>query len=301
MEGVELTIGEHEVIVSHTDAKGKIQYANSVFCEYAGYEMEELLGQPHNIIRHPDMPKAIFKLLWMRVLNGESIYAFVKNRKKNGDYYWVKAFTTPIMKNGQVSHILSYRKRITAFQKETMEGLYKTLVDYERSHSVDESLQFLVDYLAERHMTYDEMVDRLSLDKQVTNFDSLQIDQKGYLFDHIIFREHITHKVDIGEENIEVTKPCCCRFGKFVEASSGKDFTKHPEWKNVDRYHKDVHGKLQEYVDTADKSQDKSRLRSLDREIKDDTEKMFDSLEQLIKDDTQKIFGSLNKVINEYA
>jgi PAS domain S-box-containing protein len=301
MEGVELTLDEHEVIVSHTDVKGKILYANSVFCKYAGYEMEELMGKPHNIIRHPDMPKAVFKLLWMRVLNGESIYAFVKNRKKNGDYYWVKGFTTPIMKNGQVSHILSYRKRITEFQKETMEGLYKVLVDYEKSHSVDESLQFLVDYLAERNMTYDEMVDRLSLDKQVTNKESLNIDTKGYLFDHIIFREHITHHVDQGHTDVEVTKPCCCRFGKFVEASSGKDFTKHPEWRNVDRYHKEVHGKLQEYVDVAKKSSDTGRLNAINREIKDDTEKMFSSLEQLIREDTKKIFGSLDKVINEYV
>ena len=301
MEGVELTLDEHEVIVSHTDAKGKILYANSVFCKYAGYEMEELVGKPHNIIRHHDMPKAVFKLLWMRVLNGESIYAFVKNRKKNGDYYWVKGFTTPIMKNGQVSHILSYRKKITEFQRDTIEGLYKVLVDYERSHSVDESLQFLVDYLAERNMTYDEMVDRLSLDKQVTNKESLNIDSKGYLFDHIIFREHITHNVDMGHTDIEVTKPCCCRFGKFVEASQGQDFTKHPEWKNVDRYHQDVHGKLQEYATVAQKSSDKGRLKSIHNSIKDDTEKMFESLDTLIREDTKKIFGSLNKVINEYA
>ena len=300
-EGVELTIEEHEVIVSHTDVKGKILYANSVFCKYAGYEMEELIGQPHNIIRHPDMPKAVFKLLWQRVLNGESIYAYVKNRKKNGDYYWVKGFTTPVMKNGQVSHILSYRKRITDFQRDTISAIYKAVVDYERSHSVDESLQFLVDYCAERGMTYDEMVDRLSEDKQVTNVDSLAIDTKGYLFDHIIFREHITHHVDRGHTDVEVTKPCCCRFGKFVEASQGKDFTKHPEWRNVDRYHKEVHGKLQEYVDVAKQSNDKNRLKSINREIKDDTEKMFHSLDELIREDTKKIFGSLNTVINEYA
>ena len=150
-------------------------------------------------------------------------------------------------------------------------------------------------------MTYDEMVDRLSEDKQVTNKDSLNIDAKGYLFDHIIFREHITHHVDMGHTDIEVTKPCCCRFGKFVEASQGKDFTKHPEWRNVDRYHQDVHGKLQEYVDVAQKSSDKSRLKLIHNEIKDDTEKMFESLEELIREDTKKIFGSLDKVINEYA
>ena len=301
MEGVELTIDEHEVIVSHTDVKGKILYANSVFCKYAGYEMEELVGQPHNIIRHPDMPKAVFKLLWQRVLNGESIYAFVKNKKQDGSYYWVKGFTTPVMKNGQVSHILSYRKKISDFQRDMIEGIYADLINFERSHSVDESLAYLVNYLAERNMTYDEMVDRLSLDKQVTNVESLNIDEKGYYFDHVIFREHITHNIDVGHLDVSVAKPCCCRFGKFVIASEGKSFTKHPEWRNVDKYHKEVHGKLQQYVDEANRSADKSRLNSLTKEIKRDTGKMFDSLEELIRDDTKKIFGSLDKVINEYA
>lgn len=301
MNGEEMTLEEHEVIVSHTDAKGKILYANSVFCKYAQYEMAELVGKPHNIIRHPDMPKAVFKLLWMRVLNGESIYAFVKNRSRDGSYYWVKGFTTPVMKNGQVSHILSYRKRITDFQRDTIDAVYKSLIDYERTHTVDESLQYLVDYLAERNMTYDEMVDRLSLDKQVTNKDSLNIDAKGYLFDHIIFREHITHKIDMGDRDVTVTEPCCCRFGKFIEGARGKDFTKHPEWANVNQFHQNVHNKLQQYVDTAKSSADKGRLQSLDREIKQDTKRLFSSLDALIKEDTTKIFGSLNKVINEYA
>ena len=301
MEGVELTIDEHEVIVSHTDAKGKIQYANSVFCKYAGYEMEELVGQPHNIIRHPDMPKAVFKLFWSRVLNGEPIYAYVKNRKKNGDYYWVKGFTIPIMKNGQVSHILSYRKRISDFQRDTIAKLYADLVAYERSHSVDESLNYLVNYLDERNMTYDEMVDRLSEDKQVTNKESLTIDYKGYYFDHVIFRSHITHGVDIGKTDMAVTEPCCCRFGKWITEMEGKEFTKHPKWRDVKSYHDDVHHKLQSYVDTAARENNKGKLKSLDKEIKDDTEKLFHTLEDMIKGDTTKIFNSLTQVINEYA
>jgi len=301
MQEVELTLDEHEVIVSHTDTKGKILYANSIFCKYAGYEMEELLGKPHNIIRHPDMPKAVFKLLWTRVLNGESIYAYVKNRKQNGDYYWVKGFTTPIMENGRVSHILSYRKRITDFQRDTIEGLYKMLIDYERSHSVDESLAFLVDYLAERNLTYDEMVDRLSEDKQVTNKESLNIDYKGYYFDHVIFRSHITHHVDMGHTDVTVTEPCCCRFGKWMTDMEGKEFAKHPKWRDVKSYHEDVHNKLQSYVDTAQKESSKGRLKSLDKEIREDTEKLFHTLEDMIKGDTKKIFNSLTQVINEYA
>lgn len=290
MEGVELTLDEHEVIVSHTDVKGKILYANSVFCKYAGYEMEELVGQPHNIIRHDDMPKAVFKLLWMRVLNGESIYAFVKNRKKNGDYYWVKGFTVPVMKNGQVSHILSYRKRITDYQRDTISSIYKVICDYEKTHSVDESLAFVVDFLAQRNLNYDDMVDRLSGDKQITNIDSLNIDYQSYYNDHVIFKSRIMQGVEKGKSDITVAGSDSCRFGKWVASMEGKSCTKHPEWKNVLKYHDEVHVALQQYVDVGSSSSGKGDLKRRLNTISDE-----------VSEDTTKIFNALTKVINEYA
>ena len=290
MQEVELTIDEHEVIVSHTDVKGKILYANSVFCKYAGYEMEELIGQDHNIIRHPDVPKAVFKLLWSRVLNGESIYAYVKNRKKNGDYYWVKGFTVPIMKNGQVSHILSYRKKITEYQRDTISAIYKVLTDYERSHTVDESLAFLVSYLEERNLNYDDMVDRLSLGKQITNIDSLNIDYQAYYYDHLIFKSRIVQAVEKEKTDIEVASSSCCRFGKWLATMEGKSCTKHPEWKNVIKYHDEVHNALQQYVDVGKSASGKGDLKRRLNTIGDE-----------VSEDTTKIFNALTQVINEYA
>jgi PAS domain S-box-containing protein len=83
------TFREDEIIVSKTDLKGLITYANKTFLDISGFTEEELLGQPHNIIRHPDMPQCVFKLLWKTVAKGDEIFAYVKNMCKNGDHYWV--------------------------------------------------------------------------------------------------------------------------------------------------------------------------------------------------------------------
>ncbi len=84
-----------DVIVSKTDLKGRITYANDIFVHISGYREEELLGAPHSIIRHPEMPRAIFQLLWERIAAGEEVFAFVVNLCKNGDHYWVFAHVTP--------------------------------------------------------------------------------------------------------------------------------------------------------------------------------------------------------------
>jgi len=93
--GKEITFADHEIIVSKTDLKGRITYANQIFLRVSGFAEEELLGHPHNIIRHPDMPKCVFKLLWDTIQSGEEIFAYVINLCKNGDHYWVLAHVTP--------------------------------------------------------------------------------------------------------------------------------------------------------------------------------------------------------------
>ena len=91
----EVFFSERELIVSKTDLKGRITYANKTFCKVAGYTEHEILGQPHSLVRHPEMPRAIFKLLWDTISNGREIFAYVKNLTKTGDYYWVFAHVTP--------------------------------------------------------------------------------------------------------------------------------------------------------------------------------------------------------------
>ncbi len=93
--GREARFGDDEIIVSKTDLKGHITYANDVFRRVSGYTEAELLGKPHNLIRHPDMPGSVFKLLWDTVQAGEEIFAYVVNLAKNGDHYWVLAHVTP--------------------------------------------------------------------------------------------------------------------------------------------------------------------------------------------------------------
>ena len=100
---MELSFNENEIIVSKTDLKGRITYGNEVFIKLSGYEERELLGKPHNIVRHPQMPKCIFKLLWERIQSGEEIFAYVVNQAKNGDHYWVFAnVTTSFDNNGKI-------------------------------------------------------------------------------------------------------------------------------------------------------------------------------------------------------
>ncbi len=98
--GIERTFKEDEIIVSKTDLKGIITYANRTFLDVALYREDEVLGMPHSIIRHPDMPRCVFKLLWDTIEEGNEIIAYVKNMAKNGDFYWVFAHVTPTF-NGE--------------------------------------------------------------------------------------------------------------------------------------------------------------------------------------------------------
>lgn len=124
---VERTFTEQEQLVSTTDLNGTITYANPEFCEVAGYSLEELIGQHHNVVRHPDMPKAAFKDLWEKLKRGDSWRGMVKNRCKNGDYYWVDAYVTPLLNKGKITGYQSVRAFPTIQQKKEAQLLYDTL------------------------------------------------------------------------------------------------------------------------------------------------------------------------------
>ena len=121
---VERTFKEDDIIVSKTDLKGIITYANRTFLEIALYSEEEVLGQPHSIIRHPDMPRCVFKLLWDTIQAGEEIFAYVKNMSKNGDYYWVFAHVTPTFnQRNEITGFHSNRRTPNPGQIQTADGL----------------------------------------------------------------------------------------------------------------------------------------------------------------------------------
>ncbi len=269
----EVEVIEGDVLVSMTDVKGKITYVNDIFCQTAGYTREEILGKPHNIVRHPDMPKVIFKVLWDALLDGKSVSAFVKNKVNGGGFYWVRAFVAPVMVNGTMSHIISYRRRIEDSQKEVLSSLYGTLVDYERRHSVKESYQFFMDFLDERKLNYREFLNRISENKQVTNVDALNIDLTHAKVDHLILSINIQERVKRGEKNFEVTKPCCCKVGKWIESLSGTSMSHSREWRDFVSFHSVFHNSMQLYANGQT---------SILAQAKEDELKIYESLQKVI-------------------
>ena len=164
LTGVERTFGRDEIIVSKTDVKGRIIYANEVFLKIAGYTEAEALGQPHSLIRHPDMPRCVFKLLWDTIESGKEIFAYVKNRAKNGDYYWVLAHVTPTFDaNGTIISYHSNRRSPRREAVEKAEALYRDLLAIEQANpdrkaGMDQAFQTMVDTLQAAGLPYDEFV-----------------------------------------------------------------------------------------------------------------------------------------------
>lgn len=159
MANNEITFPEKKFIVSKTDLQGKITYGNSLFISMSGYNEEELLGAPHNILRHPEMPKLIYKYLWEYIRRGDEIFAYVKNKTKNGDYYWVYAHVTPSFDHsGQIIGYHSARRRPTSKAMNVILPLYQSLLNAERSGGIAASEKLLATKLSQTGQTYDEFI-----------------------------------------------------------------------------------------------------------------------------------------------
>ncbi len=162
--GREQTFGRDEIIVSKTDKRGQITYANDVFLRVAGYTAREILDAPHSILRHPDMPRSVFKLAWDRIESGREIFAYVKNLAKNGDHYWVFAHITPTFDvAGNISGYHSNRRSPDASAVEIVAALYAKLLEEEKRHatkaeSIAAGEALLRQILTDKCTTYDELV-----------------------------------------------------------------------------------------------------------------------------------------------
>ncbi len=163
--GVEQFFEKDQIIVSKTDLKGRLTYTNKVFMDIAGYAENELLGEPHSMIRHPDMPRCVFKLLWDAIENKQEIFAYVVNMCKNGDHYWVLAHVTPSFDaNGQVNGYHSNRRvPDRAILDQAIIPFYKQLLAEEKSHKnrkdgMNAAYQMVHTMLQEKGMTYDEFI-----------------------------------------------------------------------------------------------------------------------------------------------
>ena len=143
-KNVEARFNIDEIFFSSTDPKGVILAGNKVFFNIAKYEPEELIGSPHNVVRHPDMPKTIFKLLWDYIKSKKPIIAYVKNLAKDGSYYWVVALVLPIVgKDGKIKKYLSIRVKPTSKYFEYIPALYKKLKEVENRYGIDDAMSYL--------------------------------------------------------------------------------------------------------------------------------------------------------------
>ncbi len=175
---IEIELNPFKTIMSKTDRKGIITYANDYFMEISEYKEWELMGQPHNVIRHPDMPKVVFKLLWDRLFAGKNIHAIVKNLTKTGKYYWVVTdFKIKYNEFGEIESFYSRRKAIPKKVKNFFEVFYLKLIEIERKTGISGSQAYLNGYLEDIGKTYDAFIlDLFELnEKQLNDYMQAQI------------------------------------------------------------------------------------------------------------------------------
>lgn len=165
LTGVERFFDDDDIIVSKTDLKGQLTYTNRVFLNISGYNEDEVIGKQHNVIRHPDMPRSVFKTLWDTVQSGHEVFAYVNNRAKNGDNYWVYAHVTPSWNNQ--NEIIGYHSNRRVPDRKILENhiipLYKQLKIAEdakanRKEGLIAGVETLQNILTEAGKAYDEYV-----------------------------------------------------------------------------------------------------------------------------------------------
>ncbi len=168
-ESREVTINESDFIVSKTDPKGKITYCNRIFIEIAGFAESELIGQPHNIIRHPDMPRSVFRALWQTLQSGQEFFGIIKNRTRDGGFYWAFANVTASHdERGQLLGYYSVRRCPHRSSIDTLAPLYRAMREEEARHSssreaMDASWKLMQQHLDSAGKSYEEYI--LGLEK----------------------------------------------------------------------------------------------------------------------------------------
>lgn len=164
----EVSWDKTQTIMSKTDLYGTVEYANEVFVDVCGYEDHELMAQPHNIVRHPDMPKIIFKVLWENIQKGNQFHGIVKNLAKSGRYYWVITnFEYSRDENGNIVNYIARRKAVPQdLITKHIEPLYKKLLQIEEVSGVDASEKYLIGFLEEQGLSYVDLITKLMVEDQ---------------------------------------------------------------------------------------------------------------------------------------
>ena len=163
----ETKVPEHELIVSRTDLNGIITYVNDTFAEISGYKESELVGKSHNIVRHPDMPKSIFKNLWDTIKRGKNWSGYIKNLRKDGGYYWIHAEVSGVYKDGKLVEYKSMRSPIKNDMKIKMQKTYDDLRAKEEgiirivTNISVENWQKLLKYAQDKNMNVKKTLDSI--------------------------------------------------------------------------------------------------------------------------------------------
>ncbi|CAA6818256.1 MAG: SIGNAL-TRANSDUCTION SENSOR PROTEIN-PAS/PAC domain [uncultured Sulfurovum sp.] len=164
----EIKFSRKKFIVSKTDLKGKIIFTNKNFSEISGYTEAELVGENHNILRHPDMPKAVFFLVWKTLLAGNPISGVIKNLAKDGRYYWVIAdLEAKKDTNGNIIALTAFRRAAPQDVIDKIEELYATMVSIEKKHGMEKSLAYVEAYLEDNNLNYNEFIKELTRPKGI--------------------------------------------------------------------------------------------------------------------------------------
>lgn len=155
----EVFFKQDSIIVSKTDTKGKITYCNTTFINVSGYSESELLGKPHSIVKHPDMPRSIFKLLWETIKDKREINAYVKNLCKDGSFYWAFANVTPSFDdNNNIMGYFSVRRRPKKESVVFIEDIYKKLLAIEQRQGMEAAYTFLHNFIEQKGTTYEQFI-----------------------------------------------------------------------------------------------------------------------------------------------
>ncbi len=195
----EIEIDKDKILLSVTDTRGVIEFCNDDFVDVSGYEEYELVGSGHNIVRHPDMPRVMFKILWDKIQKKQNILAIVKNMAKTGRYYWV--YTDFVIKEDDEGNIIgykAYRKPAPKKAVETMIPIYKKLKNIEAENGILAAQKYLEEYFSSLGTTYDDFVEYLiidNVDEQGEKKETTEVDNKTTIKKNKIERKSFFRRI----------------------------------------------------------------------------------------------------------
>ena len=163
----EIKCATQQVIVSRTNTEGDIVYCNPTFLEVNGFKSSEIINQPHSIVRHPDMPKTIFRVIWSIIGQGMPIQAVIKNQTNNGDYYWTLMTIKPQKdRDDKIISYVAYGKQAPDAVVKKIEPLYKIISEIEHELNIESALEYLESYLKEEGMNYAQYMQHLTKNRE---------------------------------------------------------------------------------------------------------------------------------------